>query len=152
MVKNVEYNSGNGVLTFTHYNNETSSINFSLEQLTVSGSYYEETKNITFTLPNGSSLVVPLGELVPVAPEGNSESTSISNVSTESPSGDKETQSAVNIEVTDSLEEHGTSLEEHGTSLEEHGTSLEEHGTTLENHETLIGDISSVLSLLVGGE
>lgn len=64
MVKSVSYAPLTHVITFTFYDNTTQSLDLPLESAIIGASYDNVTKDITFTLQNGSTLVVPLDDLV----------------------------------------------------------------------------------------
>jgi len=64
MVKDVDYEPTNHVITFTFFDGTTQLLDLPLESTIVSASYDNITKDITFTLQNGSTLVVPLDDLV----------------------------------------------------------------------------------------
>ena len=64
MIKSFSYNTSTHVITFTHYDGSTTSMDLPLESAIVSASYDDVTKDITFVLQSGSTLVVPLDDLV----------------------------------------------------------------------------------------
>lgn len=64
MVKSVSYQPMTHIITFTFYDNTTQSLDLPLESAIIGASYDNVTKDITFTLQNGSTLVVPLDDLV----------------------------------------------------------------------------------------
>ena len=64
MVKSVAYQPLTHIITFTFFDNTTQSLDLPLESTIVSASYDNITKDITFTLQNGETLVVPLDDLV----------------------------------------------------------------------------------------
>ena len=64
MVKTVAYNTSSHVLTLTYFDGTTSTIDLPLESAIVSASYDNDTKDITFTLQSGSTLVVPLDDII----------------------------------------------------------------------------------------
>ena len=64
MIKSFSYNTTTHVITFTHYDGTTTSLDLPLESAIVSASYDDVTQDITFVLQSGSTLVVPLDDLV----------------------------------------------------------------------------------------
>ena len=64
MIKSYTYNPTTHVITFTYYDNTTTSFDLPLESAIVSASYDNVTKDITFVLQSGATLVVPLDDLV----------------------------------------------------------------------------------------
>lgn len=64
MIKSYTYNPSTHVLTFTYFDNSTTSFDLPLESAIVDASYDNVTKDITFTLQSGATLVVPLDDLV----------------------------------------------------------------------------------------
>ena len=64
MIKSYTYNPTTHVITFTYYDNTTTSFDLPLESAIVSASYDDTTQDITFVLQSGATLVVPLDDLV----------------------------------------------------------------------------------------
>jgi len=64
MIKSYTYNPTTHVITFTYYDNTTTSFDLPLESAIVSASYDDVTQDITFVLQSGATLVVPLDDLV----------------------------------------------------------------------------------------
>ncbi len=64
MVKSVSYETLTHKITFTFYDNTTQLLDLPLESTIVGASYNNAAKDITFTLQNGSTLIVPLDDLV----------------------------------------------------------------------------------------
>ena len=64
MIKSYTYNPTTHVITFTHYDGSTTSMDLPLESAIVSASYDDVTQDITFVLQSGATLVVPLDDLV----------------------------------------------------------------------------------------
>ena len=61
---NVDYNSTNGVLTFTRANGTVARIDLPLELLIKSGYYDEETDELVLVLANDQLIKIPVGQLV----------------------------------------------------------------------------------------
>lgn len=64
MFKDVSYNSTNGVITFTLFDDTTKTIDLPLELIVESG-YYDEANNaLVLVLANGSEIDIPVGDLL----------------------------------------------------------------------------------------
>ena len=64
LFKSVSYNSANGVLTFTQYNDTIVTVDLPLELIVSSGHYDSDTKSIILVLANQETITIPVSELV----------------------------------------------------------------------------------------
>ena len=64
LFKSVSYNSANGVLTFTQYNDTIITVDLPLELIVSSGHYDSDTKSIILVLANQETITIPVSELV----------------------------------------------------------------------------------------
>lgn len=64
LFKSVTYNSADGKLTFTQYNDSTVVIDLPLELIVISGAYDGLTQTIILTLANGDTIDIPVGDLL----------------------------------------------------------------------------------------
>ena len=64
LFKGVSYNSTDGKMTFTAHNNSTTVIDLPLELIVSSGTYDGINKQIVLTLANGSTIDIPIGDLI----------------------------------------------------------------------------------------
>lgn len=64
LFKSVSYNSANGVLTFTQYNDTIVTVDLPLELIVSSGHYDSDTKSIILVLANQETITIPVSDLV----------------------------------------------------------------------------------------
>src|SRR6056297_581828 len=64
MIKSVTFTGSTGVLTFTKYDDTTSTVNLPTELIIESGSYDSATKDLTLVLASGDEIVIPLDDIL----------------------------------------------------------------------------------------